>query len=112
MGDIADWQESIKKRNIAKGWYDTERSFGDDIALLHSEVSEALEAYRKGQMLTFFTEDRRGFHKPEGMPSELADIFVRLCDTASRYKVNLEEEIARKEAYNWNRPPRHGGKAL
>ena len=35
--------------NVDKGWrgiYAPARSFGDDIALLHSEVSEALEAYR------------------------------------------------------------------
>ena len=31
----------------SKGWYEDERTFGDYIALFHSEVSEALQAYRK-----------------------------------------------------------------
>jgi hypothetical protein len=31
----------------AHGWWDEERSFGEVIALIHSEASEALEAYRE-----------------------------------------------------------------
>lgn len=31
----------------AKGWYEQDATFGDRIALCHSELSEALEAYRK-----------------------------------------------------------------
>lgn len=32
--------------NVANGWFEEDRTVGDDVALLHSEVSEMLEAYR------------------------------------------------------------------
>lgn len=83
------------------------RTFGDDIALLHSEVSEALEAYRDGNMGSC-----REDGKPEGVDSELADILVRLLDTASRYKVNIGEAFFNKIAYNRTRGYKHGGKQL
>jgi len=42
LNELADW---IDKVNIAKGWTE-DRTFGDDVALIHSEASEALEAFR------------------------------------------------------------------
>lgn len=58
------------------------RSFGDYIALMHSELSEALEAYRNGEE-PFYVKDG----KPEGWAVELHD-------------------------YNMTRLHRHGGKKI
>ena len=90
----------------AKGWYDHPVSFGEAIALLHSEVSEALEAWRR-----WGTGDAtKADGKPEGVGSEFADVFIRLLDYCARFDVDLEAEYERKMAYNRTRPYRHGNR--
>ena len=92
----------------AHGWHDTPRPFPETIALIHSEVSEALEAYRDGFNLVEDMVTDAG--KPIGIPSELADIMIRVADAAGEYGIDLEAAIARKLAYNQTRPYRHGNK--
>jgi NTP pyrophosphatase (non-canonical NTP hydrolase) len=73
------------------------------LVLIHSEVSEALEAVRKLGVW-------------EEVVEELADIDIRVADLAgwleSKFGVSLEEEIERKTEKNRNRPKMHGGKAF
>lgn len=94
--------------NRSKGWYDTSRTFGEDIALLHSEVSEMLEAYRDHGFAHITGENG----KPEGVASEAADVLVRLLDTCTRHDIDLGEAFIEKVSYNSTRPYRHGGKLL
>jgi hypothetical protein len=150
-----------------KGWWQSSRSFGEVIALIHSEASEALEEWRDGHAVDerYYTVakyrpapetfprikegfedtlkleelydyassfDRRGdgatvmpdeipeavardlvllgFLKPEGVPAELADIFIRVGDATDQYGIDLMEEVRLKSAYNSTRPFKHGGK--
>lgn len=48
--------------------------------------------------------------KPEGLPSELADIVIRVFDTAQAWGIDLTEAVMMKHRYNISRPFRHGNK--
>jgi NTP pyrophosphatase (non-canonical NTP hydrolase) len=98
-----------------RGWYDQPVSFGEAMALLHSEVSEALEAWRlwglgDGTAGSAITPGGDQGAKPEGVGSEFADVLIRLLDDCARFGIDLDAEYERKLAYNRTRPYRHGGK--
>lgn len=50
--------------------------------------------------------------KPIGVPSEFADIIIRVCDACRHYNIDLEAALIGKMNYNQTRPHRHGGKAM
>lgn len=114
---LAKLQAEIREINVDNGWYDgSERPFGDDVALLHSEVSEMYEAYRNVLFEDITAncpcdgEDPNHVCKPEGVGSEAADVLVRLLDTCERHEIDLFFEVTRKLAFNRTRGYRHGGK--
>lgn len=79
------------------------RNDGEAIALMHSELSELLEAARDG----YATPSTKipGFSNAE---EEAADLFIRLIDLAGGRRWRLGEAILAKHAYNMNRPHKHG----
>lgn len=109
---LNDWSTIIHQYAKDKGWWDegTDRGFGTLIALLHTEISEAYEEYRDGHSYTETYYNPLHPSKPEGIPSELADVFIRLFDMCGYYGIDIEAAIAEKHQYNLTRPYRHGGK--
>jgi DNA-binding CsgD family transcriptional regulator/NTP pyrophosphatase (non-canonical NTP hydrolase) len=90
----------------AKGWWEGERNDGEMIALMHSELSEALEALRHG--------NPPDSHIPEfkGTEAELADVVIRIMDYGAARGLRIGEAVEAKMAFNANRPHKHGGKAF
>ncbi|CAM3305151.1 MULTISPECIES: nucleoside triphosphate pyrophosphohydrolase family protein [Paenibacillus] len=126
MKSINELVQEAHQNAVSKGWWDEPRSFGEIIALIHSEASEALEDHRNGKLPTevwfeaknydgdivLFKEQAAPDFKPCGIPSELADIVIRVFDACGRYGIDLERAITQKMTYNATRPRRHGGKKL
>lgn len=71
------------------------------IALIHSELSEALEADRKN-----LNDDKLTHRK--GLEVELADALIRILDMAGGLEMDLGGAIEEKLAYNKTRPFKHG----
>lgn len=97
-----------------KGWWvaldgSGQRSLAESIALIHSELSEALEEHRRGSkhIAIEFSPSADPIadpHKPVGVAIELADAVIRIADTCQRFGIPLAEAIEIKLKYNKKRP--------
>jgi NTP pyrophosphatase (non-canonical NTP hydrolase) len=87
-----DWPEGQKPKEEAAN------KLAAKLALIHSEVSEALEALRAGNR--------------ENYAEELADVVIRVLDHAAGLNIDIGQEIELKLERNASRGYRHGGKAL
>jgi len=115
----------------AHGFHDVSRTVGDAMMLITTEVAEAFEAYREGGKLNeMLYEALPGYppnpaglerksqspdgrlYKPVGVPSEMADIIIRVLDFCGEHAIDIERITLEKMAYNRSRPFKHGGKVL
>lgn len=105
FADMWWWMERYINRVMTlKGWTKVERRDGELFALIHSEISEAVEAARTG--------NQKSKVVPEitEVEEELADAIIRIMDMAYAKKYNLPMALILKMKYNETRPYRHGGK--
>lgn len=97
-------------------------SIPEDIALMHSELSEALEDFRDGKLpheLLYetpiglkTTPEPNMRCKPVGIPSEMADVIIRVLHFCGKHGIDIERAVEEKMAYNASRPFKHGGKKI
>ena len=85
--------------NKKAGWWDAADNalvVPTKLALVHSELSEALEAHRKG-----LKDDK--LPQYDGIAVELADALIRIFDLAGFLGIPLGTIMAEKEAFNAKR---------
>lgn len=105
---LREMAAEVADLNAEKGWRTIHRSFPEEMMLIVTEVAEAVEVFRTDGLAPVTLPGG----KPADAKSELADILIRLLDSAEKYGVDLEYEYERKMAYNRTRSYRHGGKRL
>ncbi len=129
--------KEIHATAVEHGWWNQDPSFGEVVALCHSELSEALEEYRAYRPMVWYAciecdsykpcqpvdiydctmagqEQTCAYRstKPEGIAVEMADCLIRILDWAAHEGVDMDTIVREKMDYNKTRPYRHGGKKL
>lgn len=95
--------DMIHEGNIEAGWWKKdeagntiERNIGELLCLVHSEISEAMEGFRKS------LKDDKLPHREMG-EVELADALIRIFDIAGYYQFDLGGAVKEKLEYNRHR---------
>lgn len=116
--------EAAYKNAVDKGFYENKAfNLAEKLLLIHSEVSEALEADRRGSYIRRVVviellqiKDDKDFEEAfkvqakDTFGDELADIMIRVMDLATHKGIDLESYIQAKMRYNSLRPYKHNKK--
>lgn len=107
VGAVKELQRNIYDLALRNGFWEEdcgEHTAVTKLALVHAEISEALEAWRKPE-----AKDK---HLPDidARAVELADAVIRIFDLCTRYNLPIAEAILAKHKYNLTRPYKHGKK--
>lgn len=139
---LNEWRDDALRIAVEHGFKDA--TIAEDFALMHSEISEALEDHRDGKRaIEVWYEEKRGnmveedgastiittsvikhkqmtpmvqhplddiYYKPCGIPSELADIIIRVLHFSGKHGIDIEQAVREKMLYNETRPFMHGKK--
>ena len=96
ISNLRSIQNKCYQQAYDAGWHSKPREFGTRLALIHSEISEALEGHRKDLM-----DDHLPHRKMAEV--ELADAIIRILDTATKEGYDVASALAEKMEYNKTR---------
>ena len=105
---IKELQKELYADILQKGFMNSPVPIPEQVALIHSEISEALEAYRNKEPLSWTDENG----KPQGVAAEYIDGIIIIFNYCSHLGIDVEVELQRKIAYNKTQPHMHGGKLI
>lgn len=129
--NLNELSKEVYNRNIDKGFWDggiESKNIGEVIALMHSELSEALEAHRKehhavktynllNNCESIESQNEKQYFRQEfevavknSFEDELADVIIRVMDLCGAMNIDIDWHIEQKMKYNLLRPHKHGKK--
>ena len=117
MKTMAEWAKEIHENAVAHGWWEEDRTISEICALIHSELSEALEEARAARPMMYVMDEYNGEYiqnpkyfgskKPEGIAVELADAVIRMLDwmayCGQEYRLDYVEEQGERLAAGYAR---------
>lgn len=105
IAQLNQFQALCHEQMLRQGfWEGSADNFGSKVALVHTELSELLEANRNN------IEQDDKIPEFTGEEAEAADTFVRLMDMSGRYEWRFGEALIAKMLHNLTRPYKHGKK--
>lgn len=123
MANLNEISKQVYEANKLKGFDVKKENIGQTLCLIHSEISEALEATRKNRHADLNTATINGTDKLESdsifkavfsqyikdtFEDEIADTFIRLMDLVGALEIDIDKHIELKRRFNSLREYKHG----
>ncbi|WP_319758472.1 hypothetical protein [uncultured Sphaerochaeta sp.] len=112
---IKQLQDRAYGNALNHGFHKKNQNLGEMLCLIHSEISEALEADRNGRRANLEAyvsngKSKEAFleHVKDSVEDELADAVIRIADLCGYLNIDLQKHIEAKMNYNKDRGYLHG----